>query len=160
VDVCARRVLARSELEAGRDRGRSIAGASAMPTLGGILLRVLVKATALAACPAVAAAGDLERLKLVDSQIEPIAWAELDGWAADHHAAAFAAFRASCTNIVRQRARDERPMLTALKGACKPALAAGVLSDARARSFFEENFRPARIAKLGEKSGLLTGYYE
>ena len=33
-----------------------------------------------------ATAGDLERLKLIDSQIEPLQWSELDGWAADVHA--------------------------------------------------------------------------
>jgi membrane-bound lytic murein transglycosylase A len=107
-----------------------------------------------------AAAGDLERLKLVDSQIEPLQWSELDGWAADDHAAAFAAFRTSCAPIARQRAGDDRAMLLALKGPCKRALAGGVLKAAAARAFFEENFRPARIAKLGETSGLLTGYYE
>ena len=107
-----------------------------------------------------ATAGDLERLKLIDSQIEPLQWSELDGWAADDHAAAFAAFRTSCAPIVRQRAGDDRAMLLALKGPCKRALAGGALKAAAARAFFEENFRPARIAKLGETSGLLTGYYE
>ena len=29
-----------------------------------------------------------------------------------------------------------------------------------ARAFFEENFRPVRIARLGEAQGFLTGYYE
>ena len=51
-------------------------------------------------------------------------------------------------------------MLAALKGPCRRALAAGAPKRAAARAFFEENFRPARIAKLGETSGLLTGYYE
>jgi membrane-bound lytic murein transglycosylase A len=36
----------------------------------------------------------------------------------------------------------------------------GTLKGDKARAFFEENFRPVRIAKLGESSGLLTGYYE
>ena len=30
----------------------------------------------------------------------------------------------------------------------------------QARAFFEENFRPVRIARLGEAEGFLTGYYE
>ena len=29
-----------------------------------------------------------------------------------------------------------------------------------ARTFFEENFNPVRIARLGESEGLLTGYFE
>ena len=36
----------------------------------------------------------------------------------------------------------------------KPATAA------EARAFFEENFRPVRITKLGDAEGFLTGYYE
>jgi membrane-bound lytic murein transglycosylase A len=32
--------------------------------------------------------------------------------------------------------------------------------EAAARRFFEENFRPVRIARLGEEVGFLTGYYE
>ena len=31
---------------------------------------------------------------------------------------------------------------------------------AKARAFFEKNFRPVRIARLGETTGLLTGYFE
>ena len=30
----------------------------------------------------------------------------------------------------------------------------------RARTFFEENFQPVRIARVGEVEGLLTGYFE
>ena len=33
-------------------------------------------------------------------------------------------------------------------------------TDAEARAFFEENFRPVRITKLGDPEGFLTGYYE
>ncbi|MEA2925615.1 MAG: rane-bound lytic murein transglycosylase, partial [Alphaproteobacteria bacterium] len=130
-----------------------------MPASDGIFNRNLAAAAWLVALVGAAAGGDLERLKLTDSQIEPVQWADLDGWAADDHAAAFSAFRASCTAIARQRAREERPMLAALKAACK-RVPAGTLQGERARAFFEDNFRAVRIAKLGEKSGLLTGYYE
>jgi membrane-bound lytic murein transglycosylase A len=131
-----------------------------MPAAGGIFNRSFAAAAWLAALIGAAAGGDLERLKLNDSQIEPVQWADLDGWAADDHAAAFSAFRASCTALARQRAREDRPMLAALKAVCKHAPAAGTLPAERARAFFEDNFRAVRIAKLGEKSGLLTGYYE
>ena len=34
------------------------------------------------------------------------------------------------------------------------------LDAAGARAFFEQNFRPVRLTKLGEKEGFFTGYYE
>src|SRR5947208_14321629 len=46
------------------------------------------------------------------------------------------------------------------KGGCRHALALKAPKEEAARAFFEDNFRAARVAKLGEKSGLLTGYYE
>src|ERR1700704_5730099 len=100
-----------------------------MPASGGIFNRSFAVAAWLAALVGAAAGGDLERLKLTDSQIEPVQWADLDGWDTDDHAAAFSAFRASCTAIARQRAREERPMLAALKAACKRAPAAGTLQE-------------------------------
>ena len=35
-------------------------------------------------------------LNIPDTQLEPVEWANLDGWPADDHAAAFATFLASC----------------------------------------------------------------
>ena len=51
-------------------------------------------------------------------------------------------------------------MYLALTQVCRQALAVGRLTDDQARIFFEHNFRPLHIAKLGDSSGLLTGYYE
>jgi len=51
-------------------------------------------------------------------------------------------------------------MYFALKHVCRRALEAGRLAKEQARLFFERNFRPLRIAKLGDSAGLLTGYYE
>jgi membrane-bound lytic murein transglycosylase A len=101
-------------------------------------------------------------LKFPDSQIEPVAWRELTGWAADDHASAFKAFLASCRPIARvaHPPNEARDMYPALRAACRRALAAGALEASAARTFFEENFRPARIARLGEYGGFLTGYYE
>ncbi|MFL4978115.1 MAG: murein transglycosylase A [Xanthobacteraceae bacterium] len=103
-----------------------------------------------------------EPLTLRDSQLEPIDWNALDGWAADDHAAAFATFVTSCRPLLRTipPASDTRPMYFALKQVCSRAVAAGRLAEAQARLFFERNFRPLRIAKLGEGAGFLTGYYE
>jgi membrane-bound lytic murein transglycosylase A len=101
-------------------------------------------------------------MKLADSQIEPVAWRDLEGWTADDHAAAFAAFLTSCGPVARtpRPANEAREMYPALHAACRRAVAAGRLKDTAAKAFFEANFRPARIARLGDSTGLLTGYYE
>ncbi len=99
---------------------------------------------------------------LPDSQIEPLTWNELAGWQRDDHAAAFAAFRASCQAIVKQKAapREGRPIDAALLDVCRRAIALGPASNMQARHFFETRFRPLRVSRLGETDGLLTGYYE
>src|SRR6266581_1479558 len=103
-----------------------------------------------------------EPLKLPDSALEPIDWNALGGWAADNHVAAFTTFLSSCRSLVRTSLRDldKRPMSVALTQACRQALAAGRLAEEQARVFFERNFRPLRITKLGDSAGFLTGYYE
>jgi peptidoglycan lytic transglycosylase A len=97
-----------------------------------------------------------------DSALEPLAWASLEGWAADDHAAAFAAFLPSCRALVAgaRLTNDARPMRAGLIAVCRRALAAVPLDGAGARAFFEDNFRPVRITKLEEQAGFLTGYYE
>jgi peptidoglycan lytic transglycosylase A len=103
-----------------------------------------------------------EPLSLPDSALEPIDWNALDRWPADDHAAAFATFLVSCRPMLRTipPQGEARPMYFALTRVCKRALAAGQLSDEQARMFFERNFRPLRITKLGDNAGFLTGYYE
>jgi peptidoglycan lytic transglycosylase A len=51
-------------------------------------------------------------------------------------------------------------MYFALRQVCRRALDAGRIAKDQARLFFEGNFRALRIAKLGDSTGLLTGYYE
>jgi membrane-bound lytic murein transglycosylase len=101
-------------------------------------------------------------LTLPNTQLEPIDWSALDGWATDDHAAAFATLLASCRPLVRTPTpRDEtRAMYFALRDVCRRALAGERLANEQARLFFERNFRPLRIAKLGDSAGFLTGYYE
>jgi membrane-bound lytic murein transglycosylase A len=109
------------------------------------------------------AARDVDPLQAPDTQLEPVTWSDVDGWADDDHAAAFGTFRTSCNPfLARRAASDSRPIHQALRDVCRRAAAAGALANdkAKAREFFEQNFRPVRIAKLGEKTGLLTGYYE
>jgi membrane-bound lytic murein transglycosylase A len=103
-----------------------------------------------------------EPLKLLGSALEPLDWNALDGWAADDHVSAFATFLASCRPLLRTMLpkREARPMYFALTHVCRQALDAGRLSEVQARMFFESNFRPLRITKLGDRAGFLTGYYE
>jgi membrane-bound lytic murein transglycosylase A len=113
--------------------------------------------------PAAAAPGPLH---LPDTQLEPIAFTDLPGWADDDHARAFATFLASCRPIVRGQPPNEKTagpsllMQKALIPVCQRALAQPKLDREAARRFFEENFRPLRIAKLDQNAGFLTGYYE
>jgi membrane-bound lytic murein transglycosylase A len=101
-------------------------------------------------------------LTIPDGQIEVVDWRALDGWANDDHEAAFAGFLGSCRALVNsaKSTRDDRAMHAALLDVCRRAFAVIPLDQAGARGFFEENFRPVRISRLGEKDGFVTGYYE
>ena len=100
-------------------------------------------------------------LTIPDAALEPAGWDDLDGWVADDHARAFATFQASCRPIVRGRPGvDVRPVRAALQATCARAVAAKALDEPAARKFFETNFLPVRIRKLGDSAGFLTGYYE
>ncbi len=102
-----------------------------------------------------------EPFKLTDSQLEPVKWSEVDGWAADDHLAAFAAYQAGCQTFRSvKRPRDERPVYLALWEVCRRAAGVRPTDAAAARVFFEKNFQPVRISRLGEAQGFLTGYYE
>jgi peptidoglycan lytic transglycosylase A len=110
--------------------------------------------------PAFASTGG-EPLKLANSQLEPVRWAELEGWAAEDHLAALNAFQISCQPFRRiKRPSDDRPIFLGLWEICRRAPGVPSESAEAARGFFEENFRPVRISRLGEAEGFLTGYYE
>jgi membrane-bound lytic murein transglycosylase A len=100
-------------------------------------------------------------LKLAGSQLEPVKWTELAGWTADDHLAAFAAYQTSCQALRKTRRTDDRgDIYAALWNACRNAMGLRPRDAHTARSFFEQNFQPVRIARLGEREGLLTGYFE
>ncbi len=100
-------------------------------------------------------------LRITDAALEPAEWDDLDGWARDDHASAFATFQASCRPIARSKpGTDARPVRVALEAVCARAVAVRSLNEAAARQFFETNFRPIRIRKLTDSAGFLTGYYE
>jgi membrane-bound lytic murein transglycosylase A len=77
--------------------------------------------------------------------ITPAAFAELPGWAADDHMAAFGAFVAACP-----LQRD--PSLIRI---CERAQADASPNEDQSRRFFETYFRPM----LAADPGLLTGYF-
>jgi membrane-bound lytic murein transglycosylase A len=101
-------------------------------------------------------------LKFAGSQLEPLKWSELAGWRADDHLAAFAAYQASCRALRKKTPRgDDRGQIsTALSNVCRNAMFLQPRDADTARAFFERNFQPVRISRLGEAEGLLTGYFE
>jgi membrane-bound lytic murein transglycosylase A len=115
-------------------------------------------------CSAALAANAAEAddpLKLADSQLEPLQWTALAGWPADDHLAAFAAYQRSCQAMRRMRRTEDRGRIYgALWNVCREADGMRLRDSQTARTFFERNFQPVRIARLGEAGGLLTGYFE
>ena len=112
-------------------------------------------------CSAATAGTAEEPLKLAGTQLEPIKWTQLGGWSGDDHLAAFAAYQASCQALRKLGHADERrPVQSALLNVCRRASGLSPQHSQAARTFFEENFQPVRIARLGEHEGLLTGYFE
>jgi membrane-bound lytic murein transglycosylase A len=95
-------------------------------------------------------------------QYIPRAWADIAGWATDDHVQAYKAFRVSCPSIAVQRSppEDSRALGASLREPCRAAKALEITEDAKARAFFEENFLPLQISRLGEDAGFVTGYYE
>ena len=95
-------------------------------------------------------------------QYAPLAWNDIAGWAADDHVQAYKAFRVSCASIAGQRSPpdDSKALGASLREPCRAAKALEITDDAKARAFFEENFLPLQISRLGEDAGFVTGYYE
>ena len=113
------------------------------------------------ACLAPGTAAAEDPLKLADSQLEPVKWSDLEGWTADDHLSAFAAYQTSCQALRKVRlARDHGPVYKALWVLCRRVSSQRPQDSEAARIFFEQNFAPVRIARLGEAEGFLTGYYE
>jgi membrane-bound lytic murein transglycosylase A len=113
-------------------------------------------------CVAASGAAAEGPLKFAGSQLEPVKWSELAGWTADDHLAAFAAYQASCQALRKKTPRgDDRGQISAaLSNACRNAIGLQPKDADTARAFFERNFQPVRISRLGEAEGLLTGYFE
>ncbi|QCI65083.1 murein transglycosylase A [Phreatobacter stygius] len=98
-----------------------------------------------------------------DARLEAAKFAEVPGWDEDRHDLAFKPFATSCRQILRARSapRAAQPIWFALREICPRALdLPSPVSRAAAKAFFEAEFRPARIAKMTDPAGFLTGYYE
>jgi membrane-bound lytic murein transglycosylase A len=95
-------------------------------------------------------------------QYAPVAWSEIAGWGEDDHLAAYKAFRVSCRPISAQRTppADPKALGTSLRDPCQIARGLELSDGLKAKVFFEENFLPLRISRLGEAEGFVTGYYE
>ncbi|MBZ6077027.1 murein transglycosylase A [Microvirga puerhi] len=95
------------------------------------------------------------------ARLEPMAFADLAGWAADDHHAAFAAFRRSCEALMAQASelRPAQKPQSSLLAVCRKALSAGTLAGDQARAFFETHFSPVAVTPA-TGDGFLTGYYE
>jgi membrane-bound lytic murein transglycosylase A len=101
-------------------------------------------------------------MQINGSQYEPLAWTEIAGWADDDHLAAYKAFRASCRPIAAQHGLpgESKALGISLRDPCRIAKSLELTDGAKAKAFFEEQFRPLRISRLGEGEGFVTGYYE
>jgi membrane-bound lytic murein transglycosylase A len=129
-------------------------------------LRALCALLALAACGAEPEAPVLPLEPAL--RLQPISFAEIEGWQQDDPGAALAAFRRSCARLATrpdaQRMADDPAMaplagtLEAWRGAC--AAAADPASPDQARAFFEDWFQPYLVTDRDQPLGLFTGYYE
>jgi len=91
-----------------------------------------------------------------------VTFADLPGWDADDHVAAFAAFRRSAARLVEKTPTTKTlgPDGAGLAEVGRVALTmAETIDRAAARSFFERHFMPVRVEPTtGE--GFVTGFYE
>lgn len=90
--------------------------------------------------------------------LRPIGFDAIGGWTEDDHAAAFAAFLASCRRAVSHPPKTRGFGIDgeALRRVAAAALDLGDPEPLRARRFFERHF----VAMQVESDGFVTGYYE
>ena len=94
------------------------------------------------------------------AQYLPLGWSDVTGWSDDDHLAAYKTFRASCKTIATHQVPEPKALGGSLSEPCRTAKSLELTDDSRAKIFFEENFSPLRISRLGEPDGFVTGYYE
>ena len=96
--------------------------------------------------------------------LRAVSFHDLPGWEADDLGAALQALQRSCAAL-EERADDEPLDIAALGGRVGDwraicTAAAGLESEAQARSFFEAHFTPYEASNGTEAEGLFTGYFE
>ena len=101
---------------------------------------------------------------IAGATFKPVAFADLPGWEADDHAAAFGAFLKSCARIIAAARAGNKAGKVAtppelLVVCADAARIPGTVDRAAAKAFFEARFQPHAVVHKGS-SGLLTGYYE
>ncbi len=96
-----------------------------------------------------------------DVTFQPVAFADLPGWAEDDHLAALHTMRRSCGPVIDNAGDARVPVAPELLTVCAEAraLPESTLTAARARAFFETWFQPHKVVH-SDPTGLLTGYYE
>jgi membrane-bound lytic murein transglycosylase A len=101
-------------------------------------------------------------LQFPESQYAPLTWSTVSGWADDDPLPAFKTFRASCKPIAAQKSplAESKALGTSLREPCIAARAEDISDSTKAREFFERNFIPLQISRVGEDAGFVTGYYE
>lgn len=101
-------------------------------------------------------------LEIPGGQYAPLKWSEVVGWTDDDPLPAFKTFRASCKPIAAQKGplAESKALGTSLRDPCIAARAEDISDSAKAREFFEKNFTPLLISRVGEDAGFVTGYYE
>ncbi len=101
-------------------------------------------------------------LEIPGGQYAPLKWSDVVGWTDDDPLPAFKTFRASCKPIAAQKGplAESKALGTSLRDPCIAARADDISDSARAREFFEKNFTPLLISRVGEDAGFVTGYYE
>lgn len=98
------------------------------------------------------APSDTKTAPLTTDWLKPASWADLPGWTADDLAAAWPAWRQSCTAVQRQ---------SAWRDACAEAATMSSPTQEQVRAYFEARFTPYQVQQAdGQTEGLVTGYYE
>ncbi|MDI6746320.1 MAG: MltA domain-containing protein [Rhodocyclaceae bacterium] len=143
-------------------------------------------ATTATTCPPCAACPvcpGVEPAKPAAKPLQPAAWSDLPDWAADDPLPAFEAFRASCATLAKRplwRASCESALQADIGagpsqadappvGGSEPVLrargankvGAGKTASEAVRAWFEGQFQPWALTQPdGDRTGLVTGYYE
>ncbi len=128
--------------------------------------RLAVRRLVLAFLAAMGALSSMAMAEKASNYLSIVRFQDIPGWQTDGQAAALAAFKLSCREILRHgRAFSRHPQFAGERQdwlpVCKAASALpDILNDRDARAFFEGQFVPVALKDGTETSGLITGYYE